>query len=126
MRAGTYVRRVTAGGLNSIMNKMLRLCPSLEGLEVRKIIAGWPAVIVNGPNMEKTADCGIPERASHPWPLSLLPPWISVFWSCLQVEETWAGLRPTTEDCLPVLGATPWENLVVAGERPKNTRISPL
>ena len=33
----------------------------------------------------------------------------------LEVEETWAGLRPTTPDTLPVLGRTPWENLFVAG-----------
>ena len=32
-----------------------------------------------------------------------------------EVEETWAGLRPTTPDTLPVLGYTPWENLFVAG-----------
>jgi len=33
----------------------------------------------------------------------------------LEVEETWAGLRPTTPDTLPVLGRTPWDNLFVAG-----------
>ncbi|EWM29369.1 glycine oxidase [Nannochloropsis gaditana] len=33
----------------------------------------------------------------------------------LELEETWAGLRPTTPDTLPVLGSTPWENLFVAG-----------
>lgn len=34
----------------------------------------------------------------------------------LEVEETWAGLRPTTPDMMPVMGATPWDNLFVAGE----------
>ena len=34
----------------------------------------------------------------------------------LDVEESWAGLRPTTPDRLPVLGQTPWTNLYVAGE----------
>lgn len=33
----------------------------------------------------------------------------------MEVDETWAGLRPTTPDTLPVLGRTPWENLFVAG-----------
>lgn len=33
----------------------------------------------------------------------------------LEVEESWAGLRPTTPDFLPVLGTTPWSNLYVAG-----------
>jgi thiazole synthase len=33
----------------------------------------------------------------------------------LEVEETWAGLRPTTPDMMPVLGNTPWDNLFVAG-----------
>jgi hypothetical protein len=34
----------------------------------------------------------------------------------LEVEESWAGLRPTTPDFLPVLGTTPWSNLYVAGK----------
>lgn len=33
----------------------------------------------------------------------------------LPVEETWAGLRPTTPDKGPILGPTPWKNLFVAG-----------
>merc|ERR1712238_184258 len=33
----------------------------------------------------------------------------------LPIEETWAGLRPTTPDKGPILGETPWENLFVAG-----------
>jgi glycine oxidase len=33
----------------------------------------------------------------------------------LPVEETWAGLRPTTPDKGPILGGTPWKNLFVAG-----------
>lgn len=33
----------------------------------------------------------------------------------LPVEETWAGLRPTTPDKGPILGKTPWDNLFVAG-----------
>jgi thiazole synthase len=33
----------------------------------------------------------------------------------LPVEETWAGLRPTTPDKGPILGRTPWKNLYVAG-----------
>jgi glycine oxidase len=31
------------------------------------------------------------------------------------IEEMWAGLRPTTPDKGPILGATPWGNLFVAG-----------
>lgn len=31
------------------------------------------------------------------------------------IEEMWAGLRPTTPDKGPILGATPWDNLFVAG-----------
>jgi len=33
----------------------------------------------------------------------------------LPVEETWAGLRPTTPDKGPILGKTPWDNMFVAG-----------
>jgi len=33
----------------------------------------------------------------------------------LPIEETWAGLRPTTPDKGPILGQTPWENLFLAG-----------
>jgi glycine oxidase ThiO len=33
----------------------------------------------------------------------------------LPIEETWAGLRPTTPDKGPILGKTPWENLYLAG-----------
>mmetsp|Transcript_3688 Transcript_3688/g.7052 ORF Transcript_3688/g.7052 Transcript_3688/m.7052 type:complete len:822 (-) Transcript_3688:971-3436(-) len=33
----------------------------------------------------------------------------------LPVEETWAGLRPTTPDKGPILGRTMWENLFIAG-----------
>jgi thiazole synthase len=33
----------------------------------------------------------------------------------LPIEETWVGLRPTTPDKGPILGKTPWENLVLAG-----------
>lgn len=33
----------------------------------------------------------------------------------LPLEETWAGLRPTTPDKGPILGATPWKNLFLAG-----------
>ncbi|GKY92777.1 hypothetical protein MPSEU_000247500 [Mayamaea pseudoterrestris] len=33
----------------------------------------------------------------------------------LPIEETWAGLRPTTPDKGPILGQTPWNNLFVAG-----------
>ena len=33
----------------------------------------------------------------------------------LPIEETWAGLRPTTPDKAPLLGETPWENLFLAG-----------
>ena len=33
----------------------------------------------------------------------------------LPVEETWAGLRPTTPDKGPILGKTPWDNLFLAG-----------
>ena len=33
----------------------------------------------------------------------------------LKIEETWAGLRPTTPDKGPILGKTPWENLFLAG-----------
>ncbi|VEU44445.1 unnamed protein product [Pseudo-nitzschia multistriata] len=33
----------------------------------------------------------------------------------LPIEETWAGLRPTTPDKGPILGETPWENLYLAG-----------
>lgn len=33
----------------------------------------------------------------------------------LPIEETWVGLRPTTPDKGPILGETPWENLLVAG-----------
>ena len=33
----------------------------------------------------------------------------------LPIEETWAGLRPTTPDKGPILGETPWENLFLAG-----------
>lgn len=33
----------------------------------------------------------------------------------LSIEETWAGLRPTTPDKGPILGKTPWENLYLAG-----------
>jgi hypothetical protein len=33
----------------------------------------------------------------------------------LPVEETWAGLRPTTPDKGPILGRTSWDNLFIAG-----------
>ena len=33
----------------------------------------------------------------------------------LPIEETWVGLRPTTPDKGPILGETPWDNLLVAG-----------
>lgn len=33
----------------------------------------------------------------------------------LPIDETWAGLRPTTPDKGPILGKTPWRNLFVAG-----------
>lgn len=33
----------------------------------------------------------------------------------LPVEETWAGLRPTTPDKGPILGRTSWNNLFLAG-----------
>jgi len=33
----------------------------------------------------------------------------------LPIEETWAGLRPTTPDKGPILGKTSWENLFLAG-----------
>uniref|UniRef100_A0A7S3Q2W1 FAD dependent oxidoreductase domain-containing protein n=1 Tax=Chaetoceros debilis TaxID=122233 RepID=A0A7S3Q2W1_9STRA len=33
----------------------------------------------------------------------------------LPVEETWAGLRPTTPDKGPILGRTKWDNLFIAG-----------
>jgi glycine oxidase len=33
----------------------------------------------------------------------------------LPIEETWAGLRPTTPDKGPILGATNWKNLFLAG-----------
>ena len=33
----------------------------------------------------------------------------------LPLEETWAGLRPTTPDKGPILGETPWSNLYLAG-----------
>ncbi len=33
----------------------------------------------------------------------------------LPVEETWAGLRPTTPDKGPILGRTRWDNLFIAG-----------
>ncbi|CAJ1956523.1 unnamed protein product [Cylindrotheca closterium] len=33
----------------------------------------------------------------------------------LPLEETWAGLRPTTPDKGPILGKTPWEGLYLAG-----------
>lgn len=33
----------------------------------------------------------------------------------LPLEETWAGLRPTTPDKGPILGTTPWKNLYLAG-----------
>lgn len=33
----------------------------------------------------------------------------------LPVEETWAGLRPTTPDKGPILGRTKWDNLYIAG-----------
>jgi len=33
----------------------------------------------------------------------------------LTVEESWAGLRPTTPDKGPILGRTSWDNLFIAG-----------
>jgi len=33
----------------------------------------------------------------------------------LPVEESWAGLRPTTPDKGPILGRTKWDNLFIAG-----------
>ena len=33
----------------------------------------------------------------------------------LELEESWAGLRPTTPDKGPILGRTQWNNLVIAG-----------
>lgn len=33
----------------------------------------------------------------------------------LPMEETWAGLRPTTPDKGPILGRTKWDNLFIAG-----------
>lgn len=33
----------------------------------------------------------------------------------LPIEETWAGLRPTTPDKGPILGRTKWDNLFIAG-----------
>jgi len=32
-----------------------------------------------------------------------------------QIDEMWAGLRPTTPDKAPILGKTPWDNLIIAG-----------
>lgn len=31
------------------------------------------------------------------------------------IDEMWAGFRPTTPDKAPILGKTPWENLIIAG-----------
>jgi glycine/D-amino acid oxidase-like deaminating enzyme len=33
----------------------------------------------------------------------------------LEIEETWSGFRPTTPDKGPILGASPWSNLFLAG-----------
>eukprot|EP00978_Attheya_sp_CCMP212_P007195 scaffold16719_cov52-Attheya_sp.AAC.5 len=33
----------------------------------------------------------------------------------LPLDETWAGLRPTTPDKGPILGHTPWSNVYIAG-----------
>jgi glycine/D-amino acid oxidase-like deaminating enzyme len=33
----------------------------------------------------------------------------------LPIEETWAGLRPTTPDKGPIIGETPWKNIFLAG-----------
>ena len=43
------------------------------------------------------------------------------------LDETWAGLRPSTPDLLPVLGATPWENVhLAAGYHRNGVLLSPL
>ena len=33
----------------------------------------------------------------------------------MEIEETWAGLRPTTPDKMPIFGKTMWDNVWVAG-----------
>jgi thiazole synthase len=38
----------------------------------------------------------------------------------LPLDETWAGLRPTTPDKGPILGETKWENLFLAGGNWRN------
>ncbi|KAL3925526.1 MAG: hypothetical protein SGILL_000344 [Bacillariaceae sp.] len=38
----------------------------------------------------------------------------------LPLEDTWAGLRPTTPDKAPILGETQWENLYLAGGNWRN------
>jgi glycine/D-amino acid oxidase-like deaminating enzyme len=38
----------------------------------------------------------------------------------LPLEDTWAGLRPTTPDKGPILGETPWKNLYLAGGNWRN------
>jgi len=89
------LRRVLFGGDSYIV-------PKADG----RIVIG--ATVEAGSFDSNVTPAGIMHVLSHA--LQLVPGLAD-----LPIEETWAGLRPTTPDKGPILGETPWENLFVAG-----------
>jgi len=89
------LRRVLFGGDSYIV-------PKADG----RIVIG--ATVEAGSFDSNVTPAGIMHVLSHA--LQLVPGLAD-----LPIEETWAGLRPTTPDKGPILGETPWENLFMAG-----------
>jgi glycine oxidase len=78
------------------------IVPKADG----RIVIG--ATVEAGTFDGKVTPAGIMHILSHA--LELLPGLAD-----LPIEETWAGLRPTTPDKGPILGGTQWKNLFLAG-----------
>ena len=89
------LRRVLFGGDSYIV-------PKADG----RIVIG--ATVEAGSFDSNVTPAGIMHVLSHA--LQLVPALAD-----LPIEETWAGLRPTTPDKGPILGETPWDNLYLAG-----------
>lgn len=89
------LRRVLFGGDSYIV-------PKADG----RIVIG--ATVEAGSFDSNVTPAGMLHVLSHA--VQLCPPLAD-----LPIEETWAGLRPTTPDKAPILGETPWENLFLAG-----------
>jgi glycine/D-amino acid oxidase-like deaminating enzyme len=89
------LRRVLFGGDSYIV-------PKADG----RIVIG--ATVEAGSFDSNVTPAGIMHVLSHA--LQLVPALAD-----LPIEETWAGLRPTTPDKGPILGETPWDNLFLAG-----------